>query len=76
MEAKFKILCSKHEACPDVMDVLVDLGFYRLRELNNSHSYDISAKIEVENGKEAQEIIQDLFKECEEIQQIQVTTRP
>lgn len=78
MEARFRILCSAHEACPEVKHMLVDLDFHTIRDLNSSRSsYDISAKIEVENDTETREIVQELFEKAgSKVQTIEVTTAP
>lgn len=78
MEAKFRILCSAHESCPDVKYILIDLEFHTVRDLNSARSpYDISAKIEVENDTETREIVQELFaKAGQKVQTVEVTTTP
>ncbi|MGH9998258.1 MAG: hypothetical protein ACRD90_00125 [Nitrosopumilaceae archaeon] len=61
---EFKILCSTHKACPIVMNKLKELGFDGVKETFESPSYDISAKINLENEKEIKPIATKLFKEC------------
>lgn len=76
MESEFKILCNEHQACPAVKRVLADLGFTNLKDLHNSPTFDISARIHVEDGKEAEKIAHEIFKECQNrVQTIQVNIR-
>ena len=60
---EFKVLCSTHKACPVVMSKLKQLGFETVKETYESPSYDISAKINLENEKEIEPIIKKLIKE-------------
>ena len=75
-EVKFSILCSEHEVCSDVMDVLEDLGFHNLTELDNSPSFDITGKIVVQDGEEAEKITQEIFKKAgQKVHMVEITTR-
>lgn len=78
VEAKFSILCSAHEACPDVKHVLEGLEFHSIKDLNSARSsYDISAKIEVRNDKETRDIVHELFtKAGQKVQTVEVTMAP
>ena len=76
VESEFKILCNTHQACPEVKKILKDLGFANLKDLDNSPSYDISAKVNVEHMEHAREIAQHIFEECnEKVQGIQITIK-
>jgi len=61
---EFKVLCSAHKACPVVMKKLKELGFENVKETYGSPSYDISAKINLENEKQIEPVVRRLFNEC------------
>ena len=74
MESEFRILCNARQACPAVKKVLQELGFVNLKDLPNSPSFDISAKININDDKQSEEVAQKIFKRCgEKIQTIQFT---
>ncbi len=76
LEFEFKILCSTHQACPDVKKILEEIGFTHLKDLDNSPSFDISAKFELENEEQKEEIAEKIFEKCpEKIQTIQIITK-
>ena len=76
MESEFRILCNIRQACPEVKQVLEDLGFINLKDLDNSPSFDISAKISINDDKQTEEIAQQIFERCsEKIQTIQITVK-
>lgn len=76
MESKFQILCNTHQACPDVKKVLKDLGFTNLKDMNRSSSFDISAKFNLENDTQIEEIARQVFEKCQEkVQSIQITVK-
>lgn len=73
MKVKFKILCTSHQACPEVKNILMKLGFSDLNDLSNSRSFDISAKIELKNDSQKEEIVNNIFQKCnEKVETIQV----
>ena len=75
-EVEFKILCNTHQACPEVKRVLEGLGFTDLKDLANSPSFDISAKLELENEQEKEKVAREIFQKCKEkVQSIQITTK-
>ena len=76
MESEFQILCNTHQACPEVKKVLEELGFTNLKDLDSSPSFDISAKFNLENDTQIEEIARQVFKECQEkVQSIQITIK-
>ena len=61
-KTKFKFLCANHEACPIVKNILSDMGFENLKDLNNSASFDISAKYHTNGREDIDKITQEIFK--------------
>ena len=75
MKVKFKFLCSTHQACPEVKNILKNMGFTDFKDLNNSTSFDIFAKFELENEKEGEKIAERVLEQCQEkVQTIQIET--
>ena len=73
MNSEFKFLCNTHQACPEVKQVLVELGFTNLRDLDNSPSFDISAKYDLKDTKHAEKVARQVFEKCQRrVQTIQI----
>lgn len=76
MRAEFKFLCNTHQACPEVKKVLSGMGFNDFKDLDSSPSFDISAKFELDNEKQPEEIAKQIFQECKaKVQSIEITTK-
>jgi hypothetical protein len=75
LKAEFKFLCSTHQACPEVKEKLRIIGFTDFKNLDNSPSFDIFAKFELENEQEGEKVAKKVFEQCQEkVQTIQITT--
>lgn len=77
MESEVKILCDNHKACPEVMDVLEDMDFTRVRDISNSSvSFDITAKRNFRDEQDEQKTIEKVFDRCKgKVNQIEVTRK-
>lgn len=77
LESEIKILCNNHQVCPQVMNILQDMGFTHIRDKSDSSpSFDISAKCNFRDGQEAEKTIEQVFEKCKgKIHQVQLTTK-
>ena len=77
LEAEIKILCNHHEVCPEVMVILQDMGFTRIKDISDSSvSFDITARRTFHNEKDEQETIRDVFDKCNgRVHQIEITKK-
>lgn len=70
--AEFKILCTNHEVCDDVIDKLNNLGFIEIKH-SKEPSFDIIAKYPVNLTKSFENLAGDIFEKCKgKIQTIQI----
>lgn len=77
LESDVKILCSNHQVCPQVINILQDIGFTRIKDIRESStSFDISARYRFKDGQHREKIINDIFEKGEEkIHGIKITAR-
>ena len=75
------ILCESQAVCAEVMIILDEMGFERIRDISySSISFDIRARHVFEDGAncipDTQKIIDDILTRCgKRIQQIQIDRR-
>ena len=73
MKTDWKIMCSSHTACPDVIAFLKELGFQHVKETPYSPTSDISADCVLKDNEKIKETAEKIFKECgTSIQQITI----
>ena len=77
LESEIKILCERHEVCPEVMVALQDMGFTRIRDISDSSvSFDITARRIFHDEKDEQETVRRVFDRCSgKVHQIEVTKK-
>ena len=73
MDAEFKILCVS-QACDEVKGILKGKGFTKIKDLNNSPSFDISAKNEFKDREQLERVAKEILEESGNVVSIQVNT--
>lgn len=66
-----KVLCAERKACPDVIEQMTALGFDGIKEVFDKVDADIIATLEVEDDKDSNQKLHQLFEKTgEKISQI------
>lgn len=75
VKARFDIMCSSRQACPEVMDSLRHMDFENVDEIFDNPTYDITATIEIKNEQHMDHLIKELDKKAHgKIKQVAITT--
>ena len=77
LESEVNILCNYYHVCPQVMTILDDMNFTRIRDIRDSSaSFDISASHNFKDGQDKEELISKIFERCKGmIHEIQITAK-
>ena len=76
MKSEIKILCKNQDSIHQVMLILQDMGFERIRDISTSNpAFDVTARCDT--ATEHHETVSKIFERCKgEITQVQISKIP